>query len=1143
MLTSDHGVAVAERNGAAVGRARSAALASGARPSRLLRVVAALLGVAGAALALTFPFLPVVQDTATITWPSPTTGTASVDAPLVAFRPQSMSVTIPCAAVRSLDERSPQAAMLLSTTPPLSPTGPQVGMQLSVENSQLILTDRGLQAATAPVAADPCSITVNSDFGSTTADLGNGQEVTLPGDARPQVVGIYSDLDAARDPVAGTAVSIVTDTRFQTSPTTLKVVVGVGGLLCALGGLWALHLLDRRVGRRSPRWTPRRWWRPTGRDLVVVAGLAVWAVIGSQTSDDGYILGIARARESAGYIGNYYRWFNVPEAPFGWFYELYAVWARISDAVLWLRLPSLLLGIVSWLLISRELLPRLGQQVRRSAAAGWAAAMVFLMFWLPYNNGLRPEPVAVVAGLVALCAVERAVATRRLTPLAWGLLAAGFALAATPTGLMALAPFLAAARPLIRLLTQRVRAVGFLPVLAPIVAAGVAVLVVIFADQSYAAVAEASRLRFLLGPNYSWFQELLRYQQLFAPSADGSLARRAPVLLLFLGLVTCLVVLLRRDRIRGAALGPSQRLIGSSLLGFLVLFLTPTKWTHHFGAFAALGAGMAALTALATSSDVLRSWRNRSLFLAAVFATLALAFTGPNTWWYTNDWGVPFWNSPPFVFLGEEGWYVSTLLLMVAGFFVLVAGVEHLRGIREERPPRRPLTHPLAHRARQLLHRPRTAVGRVRRSERGSRVERRARALRLGSAPIAVIAAALVLFEMWSMTEAIEVQEPSFSLGGDVLAHPFGDSCGLADHVLLEGSPAAGLLPDAGVPTGLAPSDPGVLPTIAPPAPPAVPGQPPAPVLPLPPGVYPASSPQAQVVDPTPGNSGFHHDDATPPTGGGTGVSGFEYSLRNDLADDTLGTYDAAGTASGVLRTGWVSVDDELRSGRTPLVVTAAGRLNGGNILTLQYAQHLPDGRVKILGQDAVDDGAGGEPPWREIKANLAATKGARADEIRLVAQDRTLGPDGWLALAPMRGPKLVPMTAVAGNGTPMYLEWPVQFASPCLRPFDVRDGIAEVPEFRLIADASQLRIGGETWSSPTAGSPLGWIDVLAKEVDVPSYLRGDSTLDWGKLERLEPYAPTTVAPTVVRGTKTVSGNEDEGEIGLPPPGIPSPER
>ena len=125
-------------------------------------------------------------------------------------------------------------------------------------------------------------------------------------------------------------------------------------MLAAGGGVWALHALDVRAGRRAPRLAPKRWWWPTSRDAVVTVVLAVWAVIGSQTSDDGYILGIARARESAGYIGNYYRWFNVPEAPFGWFYELYALWIRLGDSILWMRLPSLIMGIASWILISRE---------------------------------------------------------------------------------------------------------------------------------------------------------------------------------------------------------------------------------------------------------------------------------------------------------------------------------------------------------------------------------------------------------------------------------------------------------------------------------------------------------------------------------------------------------------------------------------------------------------------------------------------------------------------------------------------------------------------------------------------------------------------------------------------------------------------
>jgi arabinosyltransferase C len=1103
------------------------------RTLRRTRWLAIVLGGLGTLLALVFPFLPVVQDTATIHWPSPTTGTRSIDAPLVAFRPQTMTASIPCATVRSLDTRATQRATLLSTTPPLSPNGSQVGLALYVDNGQLTLTDRGQQAAQEPVPGGPCNVTVTSDYTQTVINLGSGADVVLGGDFRPQVVGIYSDLDSAKDPTAGMNVQVTPDTRFQTTATLLKTGAGVLAVLCFLGAVWALHALDNRAGRRAPRLAPRRWWRPTARDAAVVAGLVIWGVIGSQTSDDGYILGIARAREAAGYIGNYYRWFNVPEAPFGWFYELYSVWVQVSDNVLWMRLPSVFMAIVSWLLISREMLPRLGQQVRASKAAGWAAAMVFLMFWLPFNNGLRPEPVAVISALLAFCAVERAVATRRLAPVALGLVAAAFALAATPTGLMAVAPFLAAARPLFRLVQERVRQLGWLPVLAPVLASGLVVLVAIFADQTYAAVMEANRVRFLIGPNYTWYQEVVRYESLFSVSADGSLERRAPVLLLMLGLAVCLVVLLRRDRIRGAALGPSQRLIGTTLLGFLVLALTPTKWTHHFGAFAALGSGIAALTALATSSDVLRSKRNRSLFLAAVSATLALAFTGPNTWWYTNNWGVP-WNdkSPSY-----DHHQASTLLLAVAGVCLIVAAIEHIRGIQEDRPPSSGTWEPsgkLGRLAMPVLSR----AKRVRGSRPASAVERRARALRLGSAPIAVVCGLLVLFEMASMGKGIDKQWDSFSLGGDVVRHPFSTSCGLADQVRVEGSPAAGILPPAPPFTGVAPSAKGVLPTIAPQTP-VAPGQIPAP---LPPDTVQASSPQAQLVDPNPVNEGFHAEDGTPPTGGGTGVSGYEYTLRNDLAGQTIGTFDKEGRGTGVLRTPWQSVDDALRSGQTPLVISAAGRLNGGNSLYLQYAKHLPDGRIQILGQDSVDDGAGGEAPWREIKVNLSSGKGAQADEIRLVGQDRSLGVDGWMALAPMRGPKLVPFTQAVGT-QPGYLEWPVQFASPCLKPFDVRDGIAAVPTYRLIADASQFRIGGETWSQPSAGGPMGWIELLEKQQDVPSYLQGESTLDWGRIERLEPYAPNTAAPDVVRGEKTVWGLHGDGEIGDPPPGIPSPER
>ncbi|WP_407799089.1 arabinosyltransferase domain-containing protein, partial [Staphylococcus aureus] len=62
-------------------------------------------------------------------------------------------------------------------------------------------------------------------------------------------------------------------------------------------------------------------------------------------------------------MANYFRWFGVPEAPFGWYYEVLAVMAKISTASPFMRLPALLAGILCWMVISREVVPRLGRAV------------------------------------------------------------------------------------------------------------------------------------------------------------------------------------------------------------------------------------------------------------------------------------------------------------------------------------------------------------------------------------------------------------------------------------------------------------------------------------------------------------------------------------------------------------------------------------------------------------------------------------------------------------------------------------------------------------------------------------------------------------------------------------------------------------
>ena len=89
------------------------------------------------------------------------------------------------------------------------------------------------------------------------------------------------------------------------------------GALATILALVALHRLDGIDGRRARRFLPAHWWKFTAVDAVVIGTLVLWHFIGANTSDDGYLLDMARVSEHAGYMANYFRWFGVPEAPFG----------------------------------------------------------------------------------------------------------------------------------------------------------------------------------------------------------------------------------------------------------------------------------------------------------------------------------------------------------------------------------------------------------------------------------------------------------------------------------------------------------------------------------------------------------------------------------------------------------------------------------------------------------------------------------------------------------------------------------------------------------------------------------------------------------------------------------------------------------
>ena len=91
-------------------------------------------------------------------------------------------------------------------------------------------------------------------------------------------------------------------------------------------------------------------------------------------------------------------------------FTLYTSISSITVGSVWMRLPALLLGIASWILLSREVIPRLGVAARRSSAVRWSTAAVFLAFWLTYTNGLRPEPIVAFGVLATWVSLERALA-------------------------------------------------------------------------------------------------------------------------------------------------------------------------------------------------------------------------------------------------------------------------------------------------------------------------------------------------------------------------------------------------------------------------------------------------------------------------------------------------------------------------------------------------------------------------------------------------------------------------------------------------------------------------------------------------------------------------------------------------------------
>ena len=73
--------------------------------------------------------------------------------------------------------------------------------------------------------------------------------------------------------------SATIDTRFSTTPTTLKLFAMVVAIVATIVALVALWRLDQLDGRRMRRLIPANWRTFTLADVTVIFGFVLWHVI------------------------------------------------------------------------------------------------------------------------------------------------------------------------------------------------------------------------------------------------------------------------------------------------------------------------------------------------------------------------------------------------------------------------------------------------------------------------------------------------------------------------------------------------------------------------------------------------------------------------------------------------------------------------------------------------------------------------------------------------------------------------------------------------------------------------------------------------------------------------------------------------
>ena len=670
------------------------------QPRGLPTWVALLLGLVAVGSAVLLPLAPVEMSSPTVSWPQDPTAPSSTMLELDNGQPLSLDAGFTCRAVRAAGAAG---GVVLSTMVPASPSAGTDGLLVSTTGGRLTVLDRGRTVLDEPVPAGDCRYAVRVDADRLTVDRDGTAVADLAATPDAAVLPVVDVLATDAKVLPGTddlAVRVRVDNQFDTTPAPLKKVLVALSLVAALGSLVALR---RREGRadRLPEDRPRLSGAARAVvvlvDVGVLATLVLWLFIAPMSDDDGYYAAMARNSRVEGFVGNYYQLFNQSFTPFTWFYRVLGWWEGVGNSVVLLRIPALVVGVITWLLMRRYVRWPAAALPAGAAARPWVRAgtvlllgLAFLAWWLPYGMGVRPEAVVAVLALATMSCVAAGLRRHRLLPIAIGVGLAGLALACPPTGFVAFAPLVVSLPRILPMLRADGGAPATLTRSLLVLAPGAFPAAAVFADGSLNDFLRGQQIFLSFQAQNTWYDEWQRYMFLLSPGPMGSYARRAAVLLGIVALLWFLVLAVAA-RVREVAVPPALRLAGLTLgAAFLLLWLTPSKWTHHFGALSGIGpvflalflAGAPALVGELTR-DRRPGWPVPLAALGSAVVAFALAFQGLNQWAYTWLPGMPHANVPPSV--GPVSFGSLLVWAVVAAAAVLAVRYTRRRG----RPPRR----------------------------------------------------------------------------------------------------------------------------------------------------------------------------------------------------------------------------------------------------------------------------------------------------------------------------------------------------------------------------------------------------------------------------------------------------------------------